>query len=308
MAAKFWDAVGSKLADRWLTVAGPALLFWAGGMLAWALSAKDLVTLLARIEDLTAASLGTQLVVLTAGLIVVTASVLFVDRLTLPATRLLEGYWPPGLRPLRRALVKRRSRAIERKEGEWQALAAKIGERTATLDERIRYADLEVQLHRVPAAERRMPTRLGDVLRAAETLPIDKYGLDAVKCWPRFWLVLPETTRKELTAARDAMDAAVRACIWGTLAVGFAIWSPWALVLGPLIARLAYVSWACPRAEVFADLVESSFDVHRAALYAALRWPLPGDPASERAAGELLTDYLWRGSEGATPAFTQPKT
>lgn len=55
-------------------------------------------------------------------------------------------------------------------------------------------------------ANRLMPTRLGNVLRAAESGVEDKYGIDPVPCWPALWLVLPDETRTEVTAARASLD------------------------------------------------------------------------------------------------------
>jgi hypothetical protein len=59
--------------------------------------------------------------------------------------------------------------------------------------------------------------------------------------------------------------------------------------------------------EVFADLVEATVELHRLALYVALRWPLPSDPAEEHELGALLTEYLWRGSDATVPKFTTPE-
>jgi hypothetical protein len=77
-------------------------------------------------------------------------------------------------------------------------------------------------------------------------------------------------------------------------------WAWWALPTGLLVAMGAY-QWMCSTARDYADLIESTFDVHRFALYAALRWPLPSDAEEERCQGEALTRYLWRGAEGAVP-------
>lgn len=142
------------------------------------------------------------------------------------------------------------------------------------------------------------------MLRAAEGLPGDKYGLDAVICWPRLWLVLPGDARTELAHARAGLDAAVSACAWAVLFLAFTPWVPWAPAVTLLVAPVAYHGWVVPRAGQFGDLVEAAFDVYRPALYAALRWPLPETPAAERVAGAAVTDYLWRGSDRVEPRFT----
>jgi hypothetical protein len=138
------------------------------------------------------------------------------------------------------------------------------------------------------------------VLRAAEAWPRDKYGLDAPKCWPRLWLLLPDRARQDLTAARAALDAGAAAWLWGVL---FVVWTPWAWWAVPVAVAAAVGSylWMLSAAGAYADLIESAFDVHRSALYEACRWPMPVDAEDERVKGEALTSYLWRGAAGPTP-------
>jgi hypothetical protein len=301
---KFWDSVGSKLAERWAAVSVPALVFWVGGVLAWARDRGGLESLKAPADWLGRQPGGVQAVVLVAVLLAVAASGVVVDRLTRPALALFEGYWPRPLHPVRRwmtARVSQRARAID---AEFQALAGPVHDGSATQEQRERYARVDRQLRRMPTGPRLMPTRVGNALRAGETRPIDKYGLDAVVVWPHLWLLLPEATRTELAAARQSLDASVGACVWGVLFVAFTPWTLWALPVGLGVAAVAAFAWAPANAEVFADLVDASFDLHRGALYTQLRWPLPANPADERAKGRRITTYLLRGLDGASPTFT----
>jgi hypothetical protein len=299
----FWDAIGGKLADRWMSAASPALVFWAGGVATWVVGHGGLQSLSPAIVWLTGQSPAAQALVLAAGLLVLAASVVVVQRAIEPVARLLEGYWPGWLGFARRWLTSRRAAVAERLEREWQDLAPKVDRGDASAEERRRYIDLDRRQRRVPLDERRMPTRFGDILSAAEGLPFDKYGLDTLKCWPRLWLVLPDAVRQDLTSARSNLDTAVATCVWGFLFIGFAVWTPWAALVGLGVSVLGYHFWACSRAEVFGDLVESAFDTHRADLYRALRWPLPTDPGRERETGIALTMYLWRGADQG-PALT----
>jgi hypothetical protein len=59
------------------------------------------------------------------------------------------------------------------------------------------------------------------------------------------------------------------------------------------------------RAEVFADLVDGTYDLYRSALYQQLRWPLPATPADEIAAGQDLSLYVCR-LRWLAPTFTPP--
>ena len=130
-----------------------------------------------------------------------------------------------------------------------------------------------------------MPTPVGNILRAAERRPVDKYGLDTVVLWPRLWLLLPDTARQELLAARTTVDSAVTAAIWGVLFCGFTIFTPYALPAGIVVAVASVAVILPARAQVFGDLIETAYDLHRTALYRQLRWPLPTDPATEPARG-----------------------
>jgi len=311
MLNSFWEGLGNKLAERW-TVLLPAIAFWAGGLVAWFRSHGG-VSRLEQFEHTLAGRPVVILVAVAAAVVLpVVLSAAIVRAVTLPVLRLLEGYWPRWLVPLRRRLIERQARALGTAERRFGELAAKLDADTASPEERGEYGALDRQLRRVPSEpdpsmpQRRMPTRLGNTLRAAETWPVDKYGLDPVKCWPRLWLLLPEAVRQELVDARASLDAAGSAVLWGVLFVGWTVWVWWAAPVGLLTAWAAYRQ-AVRNAEVYSDLVESAFDLNRLALYQALRWPLPHNPAEEHQAGRALTDYLWRGSDKPSPEFTGPE-
>lgn len=304
MLDKFWDSLGGGLAVRMAGLGWPAALFWLGGLLMWAGGPHRLSALTGWLNrQSTPAQIATLLAVLAA----VACSAALVDRITLPALRLLEGYWPTWMSGLRRRLVDRGDAKAAVEDKAWQQLAPDVLERTATSEQLTAFAGLDQRRRRRPAnPAQRLPTRIGNILRAGECWPADKYGLDAVAVWPRLWLVLPEVTRRELTAARTALDQSVATALWGLLFCSFSAWSLLALPIGFGVAVSAVAIWVPPRAEVFADLVESAFDLHRVALYRQLRWPLPGTPAQEPAFGRELTAYLWRGSDYPHPRFVAP--
>jgi hypothetical protein len=307
MFAKFWEGIGSKLADRWAAVSIPALLFWMAGVLAYVRGHGGIRSLDRPMQWVTTQSQVVQLGLLVATLVGVVVSGIIMQRLTLPVLRLLEGYWPSWLEPMRRPLVDWQASKLARLEDRFGKLAAELAQTTLSAEQRREYVRLDSRLHRVPVGEYRlMPTRVGNVLRAAESRPVDKYGLDAVKCWPQLWLLLPDAVKQELNGARASLDQAAAACLWGLLLLVWSPWTLWAVPVGLAIAVTAYLFWLPDRAEVFADLVEAAFDVHRRALYSAFRWPLPSDPADERKSGALLMEYLWRGSDAAIPKFTVP--
>jgi hypothetical protein len=305
---KFWESVGEKLADRWAAVSVPALVFWLGGLLAWADGHGGFHALKAPADWLGKQPGPTQIAIVLIALLGVAASGVVVTRLTTPVLRLMEGYWPCFLDVARRPLVERARKKADSIRSEFQAVAGPVltGTPPPTPQQRADYTRLTQRWRRFPGHGRYQPTRVGNTLRAGESRPVDKYGLDAVAVWPHLWLLLPETARSELAAARGSLDSAVGAFIGGILFVVFTPWTPWAAVAGLAAAAVAYWLWVPDRAEVYVDLVEAAFDLHRGALYSQLRWPMPENPQDERAKGRQLTAYLLRGASGTKPTFTSP--
>jgi hypothetical protein len=302
---KFWESLGGKLAERWLSVAVPALVFWLGGLAMWLAGRGGPAALRQPLADLAKLPVGTQLIGLVAVLLGVASSGWVVAGLVNPVLRFLQGYGPLWT-PVRSLLVKRFQKRFDEIGREFAELAPVVlgTPDAATAEQRAAYVRLTRRQRRLPGPGRFMPTATGNTLRAAESHPIDKYGLDVVTIWPHLWLLLPEVVRTELTTARARLGAGVAAGIWGVLFTGFAPWSLWAIPIGLLVTTGCYLLWLPGRTEAYADLVQSAVDLYRRALYEQLRWPLPRNPAEERASGRRLSTYLARGLSGTTPAFT----
>ena len=314
--AKFVEGFSSNLANRWIgTLFTPAFVFWLGGGLAllqqvgWKCIEQFFTTL----PEPLPIGLGVL------ALLVVSASGFVAQQFEFSVLRLLEGYWPRWCRPLSRRLVKRQKRKWKVIDQQWQDSNRK-GMKALTSEERQDYIQADLQLSSFPDTGRELPpelppdtgrllpTRLGNILRSAEDRCAEKYGLDAIICWPRLWLLLPDAVKAELSAARDALNLTARLWLWGLL---FLLWAPvfcvwWPLPLGLVTAWLSY-RWMLQAAQVYGDLLESAFDLYRFQLYESLRWPMPKTPAQERAFGEKITDYLWHGSEQGFPRFTDRK-
>jgi hypothetical protein len=305
MSGKFWESVGGRLADRFGATGAPALLFWVGGLLAWAHAHDGWRPITDAFGRLERQSAIVQLAVLGGVLTGVLTSALVLTWLTGPALRALEGYlpWPTGAP--RRALIRRELGRAARLDWSLQDLLATIDAGQATSEQLARFQRLHRQRRDLPSRpERFMPTRLGNILRASESRPVDKYGLDPVAVWPHLWLVLPDTARAELVAARAGLDRAVAGVLWGTLFIAFSGWSIWALPAGASVAAIAGLSLLPSRARAFGGLFEAAVDVYRSDLYRKLRWPLPTNPRSERDSGHLVTRYLVRGMDATEPVFT----
>lgn len=326
MLGAFWGSASGKLVDRWADL-GSAVVFWAGLLGVWLGSHGGSVTAGQGSGWLeTQSDLGLFLLLL-GGLLLATAPAVAVARVTTPTLRLLEGYWPRWATGLwdRRVSAQRTRLAADlevfnRLEAQEDAVSqdGTPDFPRAAADE---LARLDWSLHHRPVdPDRLMPTRVGNALRAAEDWPRDKYGLDSVIVWPRLWLVLPDTARQELAAARISLDSSVAAVVWGLL---FAVAAPLAATIADPVAPLlpgllgmaagvgvaaaAWVWWVPARAIVFGDLLDSAFDLYRFSLYEQVRWTLPANPSAETATGTGLTQHLWRGSRATHPAFTHTK-
>jgi hypothetical protein len=297
---KFWDQMASGVAQKWIEwLFSPALVFWAGGVLAYitAHGGGPLVALLQRLDTplhvaLTVSGLGVG----------IAASVAAVESVQHGALRLLEGYWPRWLHRLRHYLVKRLSERNARRHREWSQLAARYSGLTA--EELETYAHLDATLASYPTQERLLPTRLGNRLRAAEDYAWRHYGLATGVIWPRLWGVMPEGAQKEIIDARQRLDAAVRFMVWSFLFLAWTVWA-WYWVIPLALLGMVWGYWqALEAAGVYGELLRAAFDLHRGSLYKALRWPLPHNPAEEHQRGRQLTYYLWRGLDDTTPTFT----
>lgn len=308
MLTKFWEGVGGALADRWSGAVGPAIVFWTGGVLAWSVRSgrSPWAELATATEWLNGQDVASQVLLLAAGLGVVGGSAVVVDRLAEPVLRLLEGYWPSFVAGLA-ARYRGRAHSNHRRDlDEWQAVQSRLADRSPTADDLREHALLESRIRHRPSQEHLfLPTRIGNTLRAAETRPHDRYGLELTTIWPRLWLVMPEEARAELGQARSSLDRSVAVVIWALAFVAFTPLAWWALPVGVAVALVAVKWWVPRRAEVFGELLVAAVDLHRTKLYQQLRWPLPTNPRQERTSGVELTRYLLRGSDSAEPVFAE---
>ena len=236
MSAKFLESVGSKLAEQWVaTLLTPAFVFWAGGAAAglqrfgWTHTSTWFSK---QPEPL-------QIALLVGGFCLIAASAFVVQRFDLPVLRFLEGYWHPWLRPLRRWLIAKEVKRSKRISDRWQTLARRDPAQL-TPEERDEFVQLDWQQIHLPLPKQLMPTRLGNILRAAEQRPLEKYGLDAIVCWSRLWLLLPDAVKKDLQEARADLNTAVRVWLWSLLFIVWVIWAWWAAPVGLISALFTY--------------------------------------------------------------------
>ncbi|MER0241291.1 hypothetical protein AAHZ94_04480, partial [Streptomyces sp. HSW2009] len=133
------------------------------------------------------------------------------------------------------------------------------------------------------------PTWCGDRLNAvAVRLERDQH-LDLATTWPHLWLILPEETRTEITAARQALTRAATLAAWAVLYLLLtAWWWPAALVA----TAIALTAQARTRAatHTYALLLEATTRVHAHHLAGHLGLDPTGPLTPD--IGDTLTRYL----------------
>jgi hypothetical protein len=244
-----------------------------------------------------------QIGLLAGGLLLITLIAYLLQAFTRLLVQTFEGYtWPSALRRWVVARVARRWRALKKERTE-----------AVRQNDLARYAHLQDQLfHGYPdRAELLLPTRLGNVLRAAEGYAGRAYGMDAPFWWPRLWPLLPE---KSQAAVDDGLTTMVSLLNLSALLVYVAVdvalylngcriphrvwWAAAALALGGLLFIVAYRG-AVAQARGYGQQIRIAIDLHRFKLLEALHLPLPATPQEERALWARLADWLYNSDLGA---------
>jgi hypothetical protein len=150
------------------------------------------------------------------------------------------------------------------------------------------------------------PTRLGNILRSAESYPQARYGASALRVWPRLYHLLPSDLRTSFEEALRAMEFllvvsflsglfCVPATVYLTCAEAPTVWVLTVFVGSALVAYVAYLGALAP-AGLYADSIRAAFDVHRMKLLEALLVPRPATAAEERRTWGHVISLLDRGS------------
>ena len=325
MLDKFWDALGEEMAKRWLDyLFGPAFLFWfAGlGLYTWHYGWNGKYGWDAVESAWNGWAIYQQIATLLIAILVVFLSSKAMQTFQFPAIRLLEGYWPWPLNKLGSHMVSRNRKDFARRYKILLELKIKDDNKSTSSDEQNQLRQLDAWIHSNPAQESYLlPTRLGNLIRAREQASSRKYGLDSIVCWPRFWCLLPECLQNEITSSRAALNQNAELWLWGLL---FLVWMAMFLqrntndtileqAAPAIVVVLISIVWmffayrmALQNAAIYGDLVETAFDLHRFALYDAVSWPRPIDSDEEKAKGEQLSEFLWRGTVGGKVEYVIP--
>jgi hypothetical protein len=254
---------------------------------------------------------GTEQVLLAGGILVsITLFAYLLGALTSPLVRLYEGYWPNGwLASLFSAHQQKRLTTLEK------GLAATSPAKGEPTPQQQRAYDrlYFTRYQRFPRDTALVkPTRLGNLLAAAEEYPAQLYQLDAVLWWPRLTPLLPKDFRTQIDGALTPVLALLNlSLVFIFLAFGGAIaillsTVSWWWGLASLVGGLL-LSWACYMAAVtqaldYGDLIRVAFDLYRHAILKQMGIAVPDNLISERLLWTALTNWLYY----YTPPWDQP--
>jgi hypothetical protein len=157
---------------------------------------------------------------------------------------------------------------------------------------------------RYPPPRDVLPTRLGNVLRAAERYPEQRYGAEMILIWPRLYQVLPREAADDVEGARSTMEFLLVLSLWFvTVATG----APLVAILmhdTPVVALVcfavgaggayaAYLS-AIAAASEYGEQLRSVFDVYRLDLLRRLSLPRVENIADEWHHWQTLGAFIGR--------------
>ncbi len=283
----FLTEIGTKLADRWAALlALPGLLYLAAVTAAAVLGQHHSLSYPFLSRKVTSWA-GSPVLKSAGGTVLIAAAILagsvFAGLAAIACGRFIETLWTlPGRHPPARWLTgwrKRRSAAAK-------AIADNPLSTPAEVSSAIR------QANRICLIEPDCPTWIGDRLRACHIRIARTYGLDLTAAWPRLWLIVPDTVRTELGAARDAFSAATRLTAWAVFYLILAAWWWPALPIALITGTTAIIKGRLATGNL-ADLVESAVDLHGSELGPPMGLPGPLTPAVGRQLTTRMLKSRW---------------
>lgn len=289
----FFSEMGRRLGDRLL-----ALLVLPGLLLVFAVGVAATLGhthaldwhALVREADKQAATAGAhapmaQVLLLVVGVLGTIGIGLAVGALSSLTQRLWLGMWPSWASVLAERLTRRRVMKWENAHTAVKA-ASDQGPTEADL--------LAARRNEIAMARPTRPTWMGDRIAAVDQRVHNQYGVDLQSWWPRLWLILDETGRNEIRAARTAFDAATSHATWasGYALVGLLWWPAFLIAAG-----IGITGWLRGRdaTRTYADLIESTVDVHARTLAIQLG-ALTADEKLTITAGQEVTAQLRKGA------------
>ena len=173
-----------------------------------------------------------------------------------------------------------------------------------------------------------LPTRIGNILRASELYPSEKYSVPGVMLWPRLLQLIPKDLKDQLEEKNNQMvftlNSSLLAYLIGLVSIvlgltrlliqvsfgydtsippnffdrGFANLSPYEyIIIGTIFVVGGYIAYclSIPIVENFGLLVRASFDLYRFELLRKLNHPIPTSIQEEKNFWEKISEYMIAG-------------
>jgi hypothetical protein len=266
-----------------------------------------------------------KILLITTFLIIVTLIALVVHYLQVPISRLFEGYWQSI--PVLRSVMSRKKNYYRKQFLRYFNILDTLEETIPSLEQELqkdkqpspqKLSDLETQKAKFNELSEKltrefppprfqqqiMPTRLGNIYKAAELYSLDRYGIDSVVFWPRLLEVLPQTFLERLQETKIAVDTLL---LFSLLCIVFSVTAvPYALfykvgftllvicALGIPLGWLLYWAALLP-AGVYAELIRVAYDLYRRDLIHKFGLQLPSSLMEERKLWEELSSFILLG-------------
>jgi hypothetical protein len=255
--------------------------------------------------------LDEQIVLAIAFLAPVTLFAFVIHYLQVPITRLFEGYWEgwPGLRALgrwKRERHQKQAQTLDERLGQ-------LGQEIPALEQGGQSAvSLRVEYNRLaqrrlngfppPGDEKHfMPTRLGNIYKAAELYPYHRYVADSVILWPRLRQVIPDGFVERMQELKIAVDFlllfSLSAILFAVWAVPYLAWQGTGLLVIAICALGLPVGWLAYRAALspalaYAELIKVAYDLYRHALLKSLGLNVPATLDQEQKLWGSISDFV----------------
>jgi hypothetical protein len=227
--------------------------------------------------------------------------------------RFLEGRWPDAL--LWRSLARWRAEHYHRVSQELRSELAKTEARQSDLKRDEQHVDQRLLRHfeadsryersriRDFPPELTAPTRLGNVLWAAEARINGRYGLSPSLVFPRLYSLLPsnycsvlDDARFQVEVKEDYCASFLAASLLSVLVmvVYYDKFSGGWLFLAAFNYLLAYQAYrgAIASARTYVQYYETAFDLYRSELYKALLLPLPKTTDEEKKTARMANELV----------------
>jgi hypothetical protein len=148
------------------------------------------------------------------------------------------------------------------------------------------------------------PTKLGNVLAAAEEYSMQLYKLDAVIWWPRLAPLLPDAFRAQVDVALIPMLAVLNLCLVFTLlpilsgGIAILLGPNWLLFIvsfigGFILARASYIA-AVSQAVDYGNWIRVAFDLYRHEILKQMHISIPDNLVEEALLWTSLNKWVYK--------------